>query len=43
MKVLLLNGSSRQNGNTYIALLEIAKTLEQEGICLLYTSPSPRD
>ena len=32
MKVLLLNGSSHQNGNTYIALWEIAKTLEQEGI-----------
>ena len=32
MKVLLLNGSSRQNGNTYTALLEIGKTLEQEGI-----------
>lgn len=32
MKVLLLNGSSRQNGNTYTVLLEIGKTLEQEGI-----------
>lgn len=32
MKVLLLNGSPRQKGNTYTALLEIGKTLEQEGI-----------
>lgn len=32
MKVLLLNGSPRQNGNTYTALLEVGKTLEQEGI-----------
>lgn len=32
MKVLLLNGSPRQKGNTYTALLEIGKTLEQEGV-----------
>jgi multimeric flavodoxin WrbA len=32
MKVLMLNGSSREKGCTYTALSEIAKTLEQEGI-----------
>ena len=32
MKVLLINGSSRQNGNTAIALAEVAKQLTQEGI-----------
>lgn len=32
MKVLLLNGSPRLNGNTEIALKEIATTLEKEGI-----------
>ena len=32
MKVLLINGSPRKEGNTYIALTEIAKTLKTEGI-----------
>lgn len=32
MKVLMLNGSPRANSNTQIALEEIKKTLEQEGI-----------
>lgn len=32
MKILLVNGSPRKNGNTHIALSEIAKTLQQEGI-----------
>ena len=32
MKVLLINGSPRQKGNTSIALAEIAKTLSEEGI-----------
>ena len=32
MKVLLVNGSPRKNGNTYLALAEVAKTLEAEGI-----------
>ena len=32
MKVLLINGSPRQNGNTAIALAEVAKPLAQEGI-----------
>lgn len=32
MKVLLLNGSPRLNGNTEIALKEIATTLEKEGV-----------
>ena len=32
MRVLLINGSPRREGNTFLALSEIAKTLEQEGI-----------
>ena len=32
MKVLMLNGSSKQNGNTYRALVEIGMQLEKEGI-----------
>ena len=32
MKVLLFNGSTRTNGCTYLALSEISKTLEQEGL-----------
>ena len=32
MKVLMLNGSPKANGNTYTALLEIGKQLEKEGI-----------
>lgn len=32
MKVLLINGSPHQAGNTHLALSEVAKTLEQEGI-----------
>lgn len=32
MNVLLFNGSTRKNGCTYLALSEIAKALEQEGI-----------
>lgn len=32
MKVLLINGSPHANGNTSIALAEVAKTLEAEGI-----------
>jgi len=32
MKVLLINGSPRQNGNTHSALAEVAKTLNAEGI-----------
>ena len=32
MKVLLINGSPRRKGNTFLALSEIAKTLEQQGI-----------
>ena len=32
MKVLLINGSPRANGNTSIALAAVAKTLEAEGI-----------
>ena len=32
MKVLLINGSPRQKGNTSVALAEIAKTLEKDGI-----------
>lgn len=32
MKVLLINGSPRGKGNTYIALSEVARTLEDNGI-----------
>ena len=32
MKTFLVNGSPRQNGNTSVALAEIAKTLEVDGI-----------
>ena len=32
MKVLLINGSPRANGNTALALSEMAKVFEQEGI-----------
>ena len=32
MKVLLLNGSTRKNGCTYLALSEVAKALNTEGI-----------
>ncbi|MCQ2214822.1 MAG: flavodoxin family protein [Bacteroidales bacterium] len=32
MKVLLINGSPRQNGNTYVALNEIARQLEKQGV-----------
>lgn len=32
MKVLLINGSPRSKGNTFIALSEVAKTLEANGI-----------
>ena len=32
MKVLLVNGSPRENGCTYTALAEVAKTLNSEGI-----------
>lgn len=32
MKVLLINGSPHKSGNTFIALSEVAKTLESEGL-----------
>ena len=32
MLVLLLNGSPRENGNTFLSLTEMAKTLNEEGI-----------
>ena len=32
MKVLVINGSPRKQGNTFTALTEVAKTLEQQGI-----------
>ena len=31
-KVLLINGSPRKNGNTFIALSEVAKSLNEQGI-----------
>lgn len=32
MKVLLINGSPRANGNTFTALSEAAKALQKEGV-----------
>ena len=32
MKVLLINGSPRRQGNTHLALQEVAKQLEKQGI-----------
>ena len=32
MKVLLLNGSANKNGNTYTALSEVARQLENNGV-----------
>ena len=32
MKVLLINGSPRKNGNTYLALSEVAKALNENGV-----------
>ena len=32
MKVLMLNGSAKTNGNTFTALNEIGKQLNEEGI-----------
>ena len=32
MKVILINGSPKSKGNTYIALHEVQRTLEEEGI-----------
>ena len=32
MKVLLINGSPRGKGNTYIALSEVAKALREDGL-----------
>lgn len=32
MKVLLINGSPRDNGNTFLALSEVAKSLNAEGV-----------
>jgi len=31
-KVLLINGSPRRKGNTYVALEEVAKTLKEQGV-----------
>ena len=31
-RVLLINGSPRENGNTKLALQEVAKTLNEEGV-----------
>ena len=32
MRVLLINGSQRNEGNTFLALSEVAKTLNEEGV-----------
>lgn len=31
-KVLIINGSPRENGNTSVAVSEVAKTLRNDGI-----------
>ena len=43
MKVLLINGSPRKAGNTYLALSEVAKELEKNGIEteIVSLGPSP--
>lgn len=37
MKVLLINGSPKENGNTFTALREVAKTLDEEGMQTMRT------
>ena len=37
MKVLLINGSPRANGNTFTALSEVVKTLNEEGMQTMRT------
>ncbi|MCC8188694.1 MAG: flavodoxin family protein [Bacteroides sp.] len=43
MKVVLINGSPRRNGNTFIALTEIANTLQAEGVSapIIQLGPKP--
>ena len=36
-KVLLINGSPKENGNTFTALSEVAKTLNEEGMQTMRT------
>ena len=38
MRVLLINGSPREHGNTFLALSEVAKTLNGEGIETVFVS-----
>lgn len=42
MKVLLFNGSARENGCTYLALREVARKLEAEGIQTEILQMGPR-
>ena len=42
MKVLLINGSPRSNGNTFTALKEVAGALEAEGMEGLHRLPQVR-
>ena len=35
MKVLLVNGSPHQKGSTYTSLMEVSRTLEEEGIATI--------
>lgn len=37
MKVLLINGNPKENGNTFTALSEVAKTLDEEGMQTMRT------
>ena len=45
MKVLLINGSAHKQGNTFLALSEAAKTLEQQGIEteIVQMAPNPSE
>lgn len=37
MKVLMLNGSAKANGNTYASLLEVGRQLEKEGLSMKFS------
>ena len=41
-KVLLINGSPREHGNTFTALNEVAKTLNEEGVETKWVTASSR-
>lgn len=41
-KVLLINGSPREHGNTFTALNEVANTLNEEGVETEWVTASSR-